>query len=157
MEFIRVFFLRGKQWKYWRVEFYNLCCVVLCCVLCVVCCCVVLCCVLCVRPSSSSSVRPPSRPSVAVVRRRRPLSVRPSRPSVAVVRRRQAANPRPHANFRKNFKIWVLQPRDYEIRMELDLEIFLAGRKLLCVLKKLVLRPKHFCFRIFVPMLIITL
>ena len=32
--------------------------------------------------SSSSSVRPPSRPSVAVVRRRRPLSVRPSVPSV---------------------------------------------------------------------------
>ena len=52
-------------------------------------------------PSSSSSVRPPSRPSVAVVRRRRPLSVRPSRPSVVVRRRRLPANPRPHANFRK--------------------------------------------------------
>ena len=52
-------------------------------------------------PSSSSSVRPPSRPSVAVVRRCRPLSVRPSRPSVAVVRRRQVANPRSHAHFRK--------------------------------------------------------
>ena len=53
------------------------------------------------RPSLSSSVRP-SRPSVAVVRRRRrPLSVRPSRPSVVVRRRRLPANPRPHANFWK--------------------------------------------------------
>ena len=76
-----VSYLRGKQWKYWRLKLYNLCCVLCCVVLCVVLCCVVLCCVLCVRPSSSSSVRPPSRPSVAVVRRRRPLSVRPSRPS----------------------------------------------------------------------------
>ena len=101
-----VSYLRGKQWKYWRLKFYNLCCVlcVVCCVVCcvVLCCwscvllscvllCCVLCCVLCVRPSSSS-VRPPSRPSVAVVRRRRPLSVRPSRPSVAVVRRRPSSS-----------------------------------------------------------------
>ena len=72
-------------------------------------------------PSSSSSVRPPSRPSVAVVRRRRPLSVRPSRPSVAVVRRRQPTNPRPHANFRKNIKIEVPQPREYAEQMAFDL------------------------------------
>ena len=45
-------------------------------------------------------LRPSSVPSV---RRRRPSSssVRPSRPSVAVVRRRQPANPRSHAIFRK--------------------------------------------------------
>ena len=110
-----VFVLRGKQWKYGRIELYNLCCVVLCCVvLCVVSC------VLCVRPSSSSPV--------VVRRRRRPSSSSSVRPSVPSVRRRrrQAANPRPHANFRKNFKRWVLQPRDYEIRIELDPEIFLA-------------------------------
>ena len=44
----------------------------------------------------------PVRPSVAVVRRRRPLSVRPSvRPVPSVRRRRhQPANLRPHANVR---------------------------------------------------------
>ena len=69
-----------------------MCCVVLCVVCCVVR--VVLCVVSCAsvrrrrRPSSSSSVRPPSRPSGAVVRRRRPLSVRPSRPSVVVAKLR---------------------------------------------------------------------
>ena len=79
------------------------------------------------RPSSSVvsvvSVVVVLRPSsVAVVRRRRPLSVRPSRPSVVVVvRRRQPANPRPHANFRKNIKIEVPQPREYAEQMAFDL------------------------------------
>ena len=49
--------------------------------------------------SSSSSVRPPSRPSV---RRRRPSSSSSARTSVPSVRRRRLpANPRLHANFRK--------------------------------------------------------
>ena len=34
--------------------------------------------------------------------------------------------------------------------------VFLAGGKLLCVLKKLVSRTKHFCFRILVPMSMLT-
>ena len=141
-----VSYLRGKQWKYWRLKIYNLRCV-LCCVLC----CVVLCCVLCVRPSSSSSVRPPSRPSVVVVLC---PSVRPVRPSVVVVKLRIQG--RMQIFEKENFKIWALQPRDYAHRIELDPEIFLAGRKLLYVLKKLVLRPKHVCFRILVPMPILT-
>ena len=123
-------------------------------------CCVVLCVVSCAsvrrrRPSSSSSVRPPSRPSVAVVRRRRPLSVRPVRPvrpSPSSVRR-QAANPRPHANFQKKRRN---RGREYEIRIELEIWKSIAGGKLLCVLKKSVLQPKHFCFRILVPMSILT-
>ena len=40
--------------------------------------------------------------------------------------------------------------------MRLDLRMSIAGRKLLYVLKKLVLRPKHFCFRILVPMSMLT-
>ena len=109
------------------------------------------------RPSSVVSVvvvvlRPSSVPSVC---RRRPSSSSSVRPSV-VRRRPLPANPRPHAIFRKTYRIWVLQPRDWAHRIELDPAIFLAGRKLLYVLKKLVLQPKHFCFRILAPMSILT-
>ena len=46
----------------------------------------------------------------------------------------------------------LLQPREYEIRIEHEIANSIAGGKLLCVLKTLVLEPKHFCFRILVPM-----
>ena len=46
----------------------------------------------------------------------------------------------------------LLQPREYEIRIEHEIWNSIAGGKLLCVLKTLVLEPKHFCFRILVPM-----
>ena len=137
-------------------------CVVLCCVvLCVVCCCVVvLCCVLClVRPS-------------VVVRRRRPPSVRPVRPSPSSVVVVLCPSVRPvrqspssvFVKLRIQGRMQILEKNSKyesyslgtEIRIELDLEISLAGRKLLCVLKKLVLWTKHFCFRILVPMSILT-
>ena len=46
--------------------------------------------------------------------------------------------------------------REYEIRIGLEIWNRIAGGKLLCVLKTLVLEPKHFCFRILVPMSILT-
>ena len=52
----------------------------------------------------------------------------------------------------KQIKKKLLQPREYEIRIELEIWNSIAGGKLLCVLKTLVLEPKHFCFRILVPM-----
>ena len=102
-------------------------------------------------PSSSSSVRPPSRPSVAVVRRRRPLSVRPSvrRPSSSPTCKSKAACKFSKKQLRNG-------GREYEIRIELEIWNSIAGGKLLCVLKKLILLPKHFCFRILVPMSILT-
>ena len=139
-----VSYLRGKQWKYWRIKLYTLCCVV---------CCVVLC---LVRPSVVVVLRPSSVPSV---RRRRPSSssVRPSVPSVR--RRRPVVKLRIQGRmqiFEKTSKYESYSLGTRGDRMELDLEIFLAGWKLLCVLKKLVLQPKHFCFRILVPMSILT-
>ena len=94
-----VSYLRGKQWKYWRLKLYNLrcvlCCVVLCCVLSCVLSVVVVAVVVVVvgRRRRPPSVRP-SRQSVAVVRRRRPLSVRPVRPvrPVPSVRRRPSSS-----------------------------------------------------------------
>ena len=94
-------------------------------------------------------LRPSSVPSV---RRRRPSSSSSVRPSV-VRRRPLPANPRPHANFQKERRNIG---REYEILIELEIWKSIAGGKLLCVLKKLVLRPKHFCFRSLVPMSILT-
>ena len=124
-----------------------------CCVLCVVCCAVLCCvvsCVLClVRPSVVVVLRPSSVPSV---RRRRPSSsssVRPSRPSVAVVRPSSSScESKAACEFSKEKR--RNRGREYEIRIELEIWKSIAGGKLLCVLKKLVLRPKHFCFRILV-------
>ena len=139
-------------------------CVVLCCVLCcVVLCCVVLCCaVLCVvvccvlGPSSSSvvvvlrpSVRPvrPSPSSVVVLCPSVP-SVRPVRPSSSPTCESKAA-----CKFSKKSRN---RGREYEIRIELEIWRWIAGGKLLCVLKMRVLRLKHFCFRILAPMSILT-
>ena len=50
----------------------------------------------------------------------------------------------------------LLQPREYEIRIEHEIANSVAGGKLLCVLKTLVLEPKHFSIRISAPMFMLT-
>ena len=99
-------------------------------------------------PSSSSSVRPPSRPSVAVVLCPSVRSVRPSPSSVVVklrIQGRMQIFEQKHQNMSPTATGLGASDRARS-------GVFLAGRKLLCVLKKLVLRPKHFCFRMLVPM-----
>ena len=97
--------------------------------------------------SSSSSVRHPSRSSVVVVLC---PSVRPVRPSSSSPTCKSKAACKFSKEKRRN------RGREYEIRIELEIWNSIAGGKLLCVLNKLVLRPKHFCFRILVPMSILT-
>ncbi len=46
--------------------------------------------------------------------------------------------------------------REYEHRNLCDIWKLIAGGKLLCVLKTSVLLPKHFCFRMLVPMSMLT-
>ena len=72
------------------------------------------------RPPSVLRPVRPSPSSVVVVLCPSVRPVRPSSSSV-VVRRREPANPRPHANFRKNIKIEVPQPREYAEQMAFDL------------------------------------
>ena len=102
-----------------------------------------------------------------VRRRRRPPSVlrpvRPSPSSVVVVlcpSVRPSSVVVPYLQIQGRMQIFKKKHqnrgREYEIRIELEIQRWIAGGKLLCVLKKLVLRPKHFCFRILVPMSILT-
>ena len=124
----------------------------------------------CVRPSVVVVVRRPFR------RRPRPLSCPPSVvrpvvvvlcPSVPSIRRRRRRRRRPsvvvHLRiqgrmqiFKKLIKIEVPQPWEYEIRNLREKWCRLLGLKLKKVSRKYVLRPKHFCFRILVPMSILT-
>ena len=77
-------------------------------------------------------------------------SVRPVRPSVVV----------PYLQIQGRMQIFKKQRRnrgrECEIRIELEIWKSIAGGKLLCVLKTCVLWTKHFCFRIVVPMSILT-
>ena len=81
----------------------------------------------------------------------RPSSVPSVRPSSVVVPYLQIQGRMQIFNKKRRNKC-----REYEIRIELEIWKSIAGGKLLCVLKKLVLRPKHFCFRILAPMSILT-
>ena len=59
------------------------------------------------------------RPSVVVVRRRRPPSVRPSRPSVAVVRRRRPLSVRPVRPVRPSSSVVVVAYLQIQGRMQI--------------------------------------
>ena len=98
--------------------------------------------------------------SCASVRRRRPSSsssVRPSVPSVPSVRPSSSPTCKSKAACKFSKKKRRNRCREYEIRIELEIWKSIAGGKLLCVLKKLVLWTKPFCFRFLVPMSILTL
>ena len=106
-----------------------------------------------VRRRRPPSVLRPVRPSPSSVVVVLCPSVRPVRPSV----RRPSSSPTCKSKAACKFsKKRRNRGREYEIRIELEIQMWIAGGKLLYVLKTFVLWTKHFSIRISVPMFMLT-